>query len=73
MPTCDSCHYIQFLIMLLMVLSHCHDDRVYSVTLSGVVVVVILQYFKVFLLFGTDTLSYFRSILSFQKFGLDFL
>ena len=62
-----------FFIVLLMVLSHCHDDCVYSVTLSGIVVVVILQSFKVFLLSGTDTLSSFRSSLSFQKFGFDFL
>ena len=55
-----------------MLLSHCHDDCVYSITLSGVVVVVILQSFKVFLLSGTDTLSFFRSSLSFQKFGFDF-
>ena len=32
-----------FLIMLLMVSSHCHDDCDYSVTLSGIVVVVISQ------------------------------
>ena len=56
-----------------MMLSHCHDDCVYSATLSCIVVVVILQSFKVFLLFGTDTLSSLRSSVSFQKFGFDFL
>ena len=72
MPTSDSCYYIQF--------SYCVADGVVSlsrrlclsVTLSGIVVVVILQSFKVFLLSGTDTLFSFRSSLSFQKFGFDF-
>ena len=69
MSTSDLCQLIQFSYYV----ANCHDDCVYPVTLSGFVVVVILQSFQVFLLSGTDTLCSFRSYLYFQKFRFDFL